>query len=126
MLDKGLSNSHRFPDVKHHTVFSSWHVQFNEEATLAPSETNPWNTHTTGNEWEGLTLAHLHILENTYPDVDDDEPDIAPKELAEAVGGNQPPPPAMKIENIEAVGDQHPHTPEPVIRGALKNRYALI
>ena len=108
--------AYKLLDLKRRTVFSSRHVRFNEEATLAPSETNPWNTHTTGNEWEGLTPARLHIPENTYPDVDDDEPDIAPKELAEAVGGNQPPPPAMQIENIEAVGDQHPHTPEPQVR----------
>ena len=99
-------------DLKCCTVFSSRHVWFNEEEALAPSETNPWNTHTTDNTWEGLTPAHLHILENTYPDVDDDKPDTTPKEPAEAVGENQPLPPAMQIENIEAVGDQCPHTPE--------------
>ena len=87
--------AYKFLDLKFHTVFSSQHVWFNEEATLAPSETNSWNTHTTGDKWEGLTLAHLYVPENTYPDVDDDEPDITPKEPAEAVGGNQPPQPAM-------------------------------
>ena len=51
--------AYKLLDLKHCTVFSSWHVQFNEEATLAPSETNPWNTHTTGDKWEGLTLACL-------------------------------------------------------------------
>ena len=104
--------AYKLLDLKHCTVFSSRHVWFNEEATLAPSETNPWNTHTTGNEWEGLTPACLHTLENTYPDVNDDELDTTPKELAETVGGNQSLPPAMQIENIEAVGDQHPHTLE--------------
>ena len=104
--------AYKLLDLKCHTVFSNQHVQFNEEATLAPFKTNLWNTHTTGNKWEELTAAHHHVPENTYPDVDDDEPDITSKELAEAVGGNQPPPSAMQIENIEAVGDQHPCTPE--------------
>ena len=108
--------AYKLLDLKHHTVFSSQHVQFNEEKTLAPSKTNPWNTHTTGNAWEGLTLAHLHVPEITYPDVNDDEPDTTPKEPAEAVGESQPLPPAMQIKNIEAVGDQHPHTLEVQVR----------
>ena len=41
--------AYKLLDLKRRTVFSSRHVRFNEEATLAPSETNPWNTHTTGN-----------------------------------------------------------------------------
>ncbi|KAI6146671.1 hypothetical protein BKA82DRAFT_166939 [Pisolithus tinctorius] len=46
--------AYKLLDLQKCTVFSSWHVRFDESGSLSLLELRPWTPDPTGKQWEGL------------------------------------------------------------------------
>lgn len=67
-------------DIERQIVISSWHIHFDEDGTLPPSEIAAWENMEAGEQWEGLTTLPPSLDHN-----DELAEDQIPREPVEEV-----------------------------------------